>query len=222
MDTESPDTWDRATLLRVMRRAVHDMAEPLRGIGQVLDYVRDPEMSAEERDQVLAMAATSARRAEDMLSGARKVIAALEDPLDPRAVDVAAQLDGDVAVEGQLTVRADAAALGAVLHELVGNARKFGKGPVRVALAEAAGQGVIRISSPGAQIPAEQADRIFAPFHRLHPKSDFEGAGLGLTICRAWLARMEGSLALGRAGHEPVFEVRLPCAQINSDGTRVN
>ena len=58
------------------------------------------------------------------------------------------------------------------------------------------------------------AERIFQPFQRLVGRSEVEGSGMGLTICRKIVERHGGQIhAIGRPGHGATFIVRLPSQQ---------
>jgi light-regulated signal transduction histidine kinase (bacteriophytochrome) len=54
-------------------------------------------------------------------------------------------------------------------------------------------------------------DRIFQVFQRLHGRSEYEGTGVGLAICRKIAERHGGSIAAhGRPGEGAAFVVTLP------------
>jgi signal transduction histidine kinase len=54
-------------------------------------------------------------------------------------------------------------------------------------------------------------DRIFAPFQRLHGRSEYEGSGIGLAIVRKIVERHGGQInADGRPGRGALFMVELP------------
>ena len=53
--------------------------------------------------------------------------------------------------------------------------------------------------------------RIFNPFQRLHGKSEYEGIGIGLAICRRIVERHHGRItASSSPGKGAVFRVTLP------------
>jgi signal transduction histidine kinase len=53
--------------------------------------------------------------------------------------------------------------------------------------------------------------RIFEPFQRLHSRGEFEGTGMGLSICRKIVERHGGSiLAQSSPGEGSTFIVTLP------------
>ncbi|NEO93715.1 MAG: histidine kinase, partial [Moorea sp. SIO3G5] len=57
-------------------------------------------------------------------------------------------------------------------------------------------------------------DRIFQTFQRLHGRSDYEGTGIGLAICRRIVERHNGSImAESTPGQGAKFIVRVPIKQ---------
>jgi len=78
----------------------------------------------------------------------------------------------------------------------------------------------IHVKDNGIGFDESYLDKIFKPFQRLHGKnSPYEGAGIGLTICRRIVERHGGNIT---AQSEPdkgsVFTVRLPQAQRKTEG----
>jgi PAS domain S-box-containing protein len=123
-------------------------------------------------------------------------------------------------------IEADVTMIRQLLQNLVGNAVKFhrpGVPPVvRVegrllsadeapptAGAEAWAELAVRDNGIGFE--TRFAERIFAPFQRLHGRDEYDGTGMGLAICRRIAERHGGTLeARGEPGAGAVFRVRLP------------
>ncbi|HEV7383105.1 MAG TPA: ATP-binding protein, partial [Dyadobacter sp.] len=58
------------------------------------------------------------------------------------------------------------------------------------------------------------ADRIFTIFQRLHTVQNFEGTGIGLSICKRIVENHSGFIvAKGEKGAGATFEVYLPVVQ---------
>jgi PAS domain S-box-containing protein len=62
------------------------------------------------------------------------------------------------------------------------------------------------------------AERIFAPFQRLHGRSEYEGSGMGLAICRRIVERHRGTItARSTLGKGSTFVVTLPLKQLQGE-----
>jgi signal transduction histidine kinase len=69
----------------------------------------------------------------------------------------------------------------------------------------------LSVADNGIGIDAEQADRAFEMFARLHGGEGFGGTGLGLAICRRIVERHGGRLWVEpNAGGGSVFRLTLP------------
>jgi len=89
----------------------------------------------------------------------------------------------------------DASLLRVALQNLVTNALKFARQgvppAVHISAMESAGFLALRVTDNGIGIPAEQFERIFDLFKRLHTRKQYAGTGLGLSICRR-IAELHG------------------------------
>jgi two-component system, OmpR family, sensor histidine kinase RstB len=116
----------------------------------------------------------------------------------------------EISPQGQPTaVRGDSRLLRRLIRNLLENARRHGKPPVRVDLRRDGGRAVLDVMDAGEGIPDAERERVFAPFHRLH--ADSTGAGLGLALVRQ-IARLHGGdAALVTRPDTPVcFRITLP------------
>ena len=88
-----------------------------------------------------------------------------------------------------LIVQGDAGALRRVVFNIVQNAIEHGggKGNITIRIERRA---VIEIIDEGPGVPAAERERIFEPFHRLHPHE--HGAGLGLNLVKEIMQRHGG------------------------------
>jgi two-component system, sensor histidine kinase len=218
----------------------HEIRTPLNGIIGMTQLLERGDLSAPQREQV-EIVRRSGRHlltlVNDILDLARiesgKLVVEAR-PFDIREVagDVgrllgesarAKGLDFTLSVAPQLPVRAmgDASRIQQVLHNLVGNAVKFtdhGGVAVEVSSVLDMRAGTLlrfAVRDTGDGIPADQLERIFAPFEQAArtgtDRARRDGAGLGLTISREIARAMGGDLRCASApGQGSVFEFTLP------------
>jgi light-regulated signal transduction histidine kinase (bacteriophytochrome) len=93
---------------------------------------------------------------------------------------------------------ADASLLRIVLENLLGNAVKFSarRDPARIEFGNRSTDGarVLFVADNGAGFDMAYADKLFAPFQRLHRASDFPGTGVGLAIVQRIIHRHGGTV----------------------------
>jgi len=87
-----------------------------------------------------------------------------------------------------LTVRGDGRLLKVVLQHLIGNAWKFTAGKetplIEFFSTEWDGRPAFAVRDNGAGFDTSYADKLFAPFQRLHSQQEFPGLGIGLAIIK--------------------------------------
>ncbi len=123
-----------------------------------------------------------------------------------------------VNVPEDLTARTTAGALQQVLFNLVINARQAmldTPGKLSISAARTNGNEVrIDVSDTGVGIKSENQDRIFEPFfstRRHENKSDRQGIGLGLHICRQLMEQQGGTITVAsKPGQGTTFTLTLP------------
>jgi signal transduction histidine kinase len=72
----------------------------------------------------------------------------------------------------------------------------------------------IRTEDNGIGFDPEYESGLFLPFHRLVGRSEYEGSGMGLAICRKIVERHGGTIeAYAKPGQGATFIVRLPVSQ---------
>ena len=150
-------------------------------------------------------------RAVDLTELIAEVRSELFDAADARSADIAADIDlGVPAVAG------DRAQLSQVLHNLIGNAMKYGRPgtPVTVRLwSDAAGMVRISVADEGDGIAPEHIPRLTERFYRVDPGRSRAagGTGLGLAIVKHIVERHRGRLDIASTlGKGTTFSVLLP------------
>jgi len=69
----------------------------------------------------------------------------------------------------------------------------------------------IIVEDNGIGFPEKYLDRIFNVFQRLHSRSEYEGTGIGLAICRKITERHHGTItAKSQPGQGAKFIITLP------------
>ncbi len=126
---------------------------------------------------------------EDLVRELKEQMPGLQEPA--ATLEIASPLP---AVIGQESL------LSQCLANLLGNAVKFvppERKPRVVVRAETRGDRVrVWIEDNGIGIPAEQHDKVFRMFERVHSHGNFEGTGIGLAIVQKAIERMGGDLGL--------------------------
>jgi light-regulated signal transduction histidine kinase (bacteriophytochrome) len=100
-----------------------------------------------------------------------------------------------VGVEEGLRASGDRILLRALLSNLLGNAWKFTRGIVSARIEfgrEGADERAFFVRDNGAGFEMAYADRLFAPFQRLHSTREFEGSGIGLALVARVVSRHGG------------------------------
>ncbi len=92
-------------------------------------------------------------------------------------------------------------------HVTVRSQRRTGDDQSNDALCE------ITFQDNGIGIDPQDQDRIFGIFQRLHNKDEYEGSGVGLSICKKIVERHGGEIRIeSKAGEGATFMVILPCS----------
>jgi light-regulated signal transduction histidine kinase (bacteriophytochrome) len=184
--------------------ASHDLQEPLRKVASFTQMLaRRYEGKLDERaDQYIAFAVDGAKRMQDLINDllAFSRVGRISEPLTEvdtallvaRAESTLAarieETDGAVIVEGDLpVVLGEASLLVLVFQNLIGNALKFRGAEPPIVRVHADRDGDVwefTVADNGIGIDAEYADRIFVIFQRLHPRTSYDGTGIGLAMCR--------------------------------------
>jgi len=113
-------------------------------------------------------------------------------------------------------IEADRVQMAQLFQNLISNALKFhkkGEPPVvRIShRSREDGFHEIRVEDQGIGFDEKHVDRIFKPFERLHGRSEYEGTGMGLAICKKIVRRHGGELTAESSPQEgTTFIVTLP------------
>ncbi|HPF39324.1 MAG TPA: ATP-binding protein [Phycisphaerae bacterium] len=205
--------------------ASHDLQEPLRKLTSFSELLRGdlgedlPEAAEKDLKFIVESAERMRRLVKDLLSLSRAGKSAIEFQdvdLNECLNEALEMLEDRIRATGASvrapalpTVRGDATLITQLLLNLIGNGLKFvsrGMTPEIEVTLEAQGERtVIGVKDNGIGIPPEFHDRIFSAFRRLHRREEYDGTGVGLSICRKVVERHKGRLwvdsELGRGAH---------------------
>jgi PAS domain S-box-containing protein len=220
--------------------ASHDLQEPLRKIKWFGDLLRDQlgEALGEVPEDYLERMNSAADRMQEMIRDLLELSRVNSQGRDfemvdltEAACDVVSDLETRILAEqGQVligplpTIDGDAVQIRGLLQNLIGNAVKYHKPGVPpivkvsvLADPEKFGDAVtvsIQIEDNGIGFEEVHIERIFQPFQRLHGRGEYEGTGIGLSICKKIVERHQGRItAHGWLGNGSTFIVTLPLKQ---------
>jgi signal transduction histidine kinase len=200
----------------------HDLRAPLRsidGFSQALLEDYQEKLDDQGKDFLRRVRAASQHMAgliDDMLKLSRVTRGAMKcEPVDLSAmarwvVEEIRRTEPDRNVEfciqDSLAARGDQHLLRMVLANLLGNAWKFtsksDKAKIEFGLTTTGGTSEYFVRDNGAGFDMQYADKLFAPFQRLHAYSEFSGTGIGLSIVQRIIHRHGGEVrAEGAPGH---------------------
>lgn len=186
----------------------HDLKEPVRaieGLTAILMSDHAPQLSPEARGLV-ARLQTGAARMRSLIDGLlalsrveRKPLAIAEVDMNRLASEV---VNGSVHETGRRAVklsigelpacRGDASLMRIVLVNLLSNALKFTRERERPVIEIGFEDGAYFVRDNGVGIEMRHAERVFAPFERLHAHDRYEGSGIGLATVRRIVERHHG------------------------------
>lgn len=215
--------------------ASHDLQEPLRKIrkmGERLAAVAGEQLDEEARDYLDRMIKAGDNMhllVRDLLVLSRVTMrsggfSAVDLNIPVRAALAALDLlveetGASLFVDRLPEVEVDESQMRQLFQNLIGNALKFRRAGVKPQV-RITGQvedrggvplAIIEVRDNGIGFDESQRERIFLLFQRLHGKSEFEGTGIGLAICKKIVERHDGQIyARSQPGEGAYFTVELP------------
>ena len=204
----------------------HDLRAPLRsidGFSQALLEDYENKLDAQGRDY-LTRIRTSTRLMAELIEDLLKLSGITRTDMDIVPVNMTRMARSiidelqklhpqrmvNIKIAGSLEDSADPRLIRIVLENLLGNAWKFtGKktiAEIEFGSTEKDHKKVYFIRDNGVGFDMEYAERIFAPFQRLHNVDEYPGTGIGLATVRRIINRHGGTVrAEGLPGHGATF-----------------
>jgi PAS domain S-box-containing protein len=193
--------------------ASHDMQEPLRTLMAFSDLLRKDlgESLPEQGAKDLAFITEAARRMQALIQDLLMLSRAGRAP--QKRGKASLQECADLALEALAmrvketgarvkrdklpSVWGDSTLLTQLYQNLIGNAMKFSgdhRPIIELTFEEREGCQVFGVKDNGIGIDSRYAREIFKPFSRLHGRTEYEGSGVGLAICRKIVERHGGKI----------------------------
>ena len=223
--------------------ASHDLREPLRTIslfGQLLEDSLKEQLDEDDRENlrfIIDGASRMTQMIEAMLIFSRvgtidiqfdniDLNEAVKELKDLELTVLLEETGGTIFVPDLLPrVNGDAVQVRQLLQNLIANALKYHKPQTPPEVWIRADQVVdnmvrITIEDNGIGIKEEHYKDVFAMFRRLHSKDDYEGAGIGLSVCKKIIERHGGEIGLSSEfGKGTRFWFTLQAANVEEVGT---
>ncbi len=224
--------------------ASHDLQEPLRKVQAFGDRLKAAcgdelsEKAATYLDRMQSAAGRMQVLIKDLLTFSR--VTSKARPFEPVEMNTIAnevlsdlevsieRLKGKVEIGEIPNIQADPMQMRQLFQNLIGNALKFhkeGESPVVKVYAELLkgrrlgerdGREFCQLvfEDNGIGFDEKYTEKIFAVFQRLHGRSEYEGTGLGLAVCRKIVERHGGSIiAKSEPGNGAKFFITMPVTQ---------
>lgn len=192
----------------------HELRTPLSRLRLTVELLRDVADPKRKADLEMDVAEIDALMEQILLSSRLDAVRELDvreevDLLALAAEESARCAESDIGGE-PVMVRGDPTLLRRMIRNLIENAQQHGTPPVEVRLHRDGDRAVLKVSDGGQGIPAEEQERVFAPFYR--PRGTLtRGSGLGLALVRQ-IARQHGGDAGAATTRSSTIEVRIPVA----------
>ncbi len=212
--------------------ASHDLQEPLRKItafGELLPKDLGgalPEAAGKDLGFITEAAKRMRILVQDLLALSRAGRATLKRErvclaacADRALLAVSAQIEksgAEITHDELPEVLGDPTLLTQLYQNLLGNALKFaepGRKPeIHLTCERKENQWLLGVRDNGIGIKPEYHEQIFAPFKRLHGRDEYEGTGIGLSICRKAVERHGGRIWVeSEPGRRTHFKFSLNC-----------
>ena len=180
----------------LLAQASHELRTPLTRIRLALDLAKD--IDPKRRQGLEADIAELDHLIEEILLASR--LDTLAELDHDESVDLVALVAEECArygidVEGEpAEIRGDARLLRRLVRNLVANAERHGRPPVRVRIRVRDRRAELIVADAGAGIPEAEREHLFEPFYR---QGNTDGHGLGLSLVRQIARRHGGDVRYG-------------------------
>lgn len=210
--------------------ASHDLQEPLRKISTfssllyTLNESKWDNKSKEYAEKIMHSSSRMKILINDVLSFSTitedielttvDMHAVINDAVDNLEVAIS-EKKATITIKKLPAVKGNSAYLTQLFYNLISNAIKFTNKPPVVTITgeEKEGSVFIKVTDNGIGLQEEDYQKIFNAFQRLHGKSEYEGTGIGLAICKRIINVHKGQIDVSsQVGVGTSFTVQLQAA----------
>lgn len=208
----------------------HDLQEPLRMIMNYLKLLerRYGRQLDDEATEFIGFAVDGASRLQGMIEDLLKYARVTTRGGEFQQIDLQTVLDdvlrdlqfaikdnkATITIDNLPTISADKTQMRQLLQNLIGNAIKYhGEADpiIKIGATEDVNSWRISVSDNGIGIDPKYFDQIFVVFKRLHHRGEYEGNGIGLSVCKRIVERHGGKLHVESAvGKGSTFIFSIP------------
>jgi signal transduction histidine kinase len=231
------------SLQEFARIVSHDLQEPLRKVLMYSDKIQTgvQDSGNQKLDAYIEKMNSATTRMQQLISDILHYSRVTSFDVEMESVDIAKLVqevvddlevriaESNSVIKTQLSgsVSTNRILLKQLIQNLVGNALKFHKPDSAPEVLISGGPQHdhyhFSVKDNGVGFEQEQSERIFEIFQRLHPKGEYKGTGIGLTICKKIIQRLGGDIMTkSEPGKGAEFTVSLPLGGQETKGALVN
>ena len=194
--------------------ASHDLQEPLRMVGNFVQLLEKKytDVIGEEGKVFIGFAVDGVNRMSKLIQNlltysrvGRKDVAFskvnLNNIIDKKVLDLSQRIKDSQAIVDlyQLPsqIFCEPNQLGIVFYNLIGNAIKFNNSPhpqIVIKQEDKEREWLFSVADNGIGIENKYKERVFEIFKRLHRREEYEGTGIGLSLCKRIVNRHKGDI----------------------------
>lgn len=206
--------------------ASHDLQEPLRKIRTYSSMLLDDNAINSDHQNLLNKIAKSGERMQTMISDVL-TLSTIQGNIELGEVDLndavkhalddleikCLEKNAQIKLAEMPKIAGNKAYLSQLFMNLISNALKFSSGHPVISITSEVNEDyiLVRVADNGIGIAEEDINKIFGAFQRLHGRNEYEGSGIGLSICKKIIEAHHGSISVtSKLNEGSVFILRFP------------